>query len=161
LGFRFAQSFIEEIVTPQFRDRPADDRRNEFAQRERDPSHHFCHCGLSLEADNGRRRKSADRGGESGAQEIPLSEPPTQDDYGGFGGSVEQPVHENDYLSKVDSDAEGWAESERKRELMAVLVEAAHLRSAARAWYRRQGVLDDLPGECELSEKARARARQA
>jgi hypothetical protein len=65
-----------------------------------------------------------------------------QDGYGGLGGSVEHPLHENDYLSKVDSDAEGWAESERERELMAVLVEAAHLRSAARAWYRAQGVLD-------------------
>jgi hypothetical protein len=74
------------------------------------------------------------------AQEIPIPGPPNQDDYDGFGGNVEQSVHENDYLSKVDSDAEGWAESERERELMAVLVEAAHLRSAARAWYRVQGV---------------------
>jgi hypothetical protein len=73
-----------------------------------------------------------------------MSEPPSQDHYGGFGGSVEQFAHQNDYLCKVDSDAEGWAESERERELMAVLIEAAHLRSAARAWYRGQGVLDDL-----------------
>ena len=58
---------------------------------------------------------------------------------------MEKSAHENDYLSKVESDAEGWAEGERERELMAVLVEAAHLRSAARAWYRRQGVLDGFP----------------
>jgi hypothetical protein len=56
---------------------------------------------------------------------------------------VERSVRENDYLFKLDSDAEGWAESERERELVAVLVEAAHLRSAARAWYRSQGLLDD------------------
>jgi hypothetical protein len=49
----------------------------------------------------------------------------------------------DDYLAAVDSDAEGWAESERERELMVLLVEAAHLRSAARAWYRRRGLLDD------------------
>jgi hypothetical protein len=78
----------------------------------------------------------------SGRKKSRFSSLQVQDGYGGLGGSVEQPGHENDYLSKVDSDAEGWAESERERELMAVLVEAAHLRSAARAWYRAQGVLD-------------------
>jgi hypothetical protein len=65
---------------------------------------------------------------------------------------VERSVHENDYLFKLDSDAEGWAESERERELMAVLVEAAHLRSAARAWYRSQGLLDDLTQRTEASQ---------
>jgi len=56
------------------------------------------------------------------------------------GGSVQ----DDDYLVEHDADGEGWAESERERELMALLVEAAHLRSAARAWYRRRGLLDDL-----------------
>jgi hypothetical protein len=59
---------------------------------------------------------------------------------------VERSRHENDYLSKLDSDAEGWAESERERELMAVLIEAAHLRSAARAWYRGQASRRDSSG---------------
>jgi hypothetical protein len=72
---------------------------------------------------------------------------------------VGQPVHENEYLSKVDSDAEGWAESERERDLMAVLVEAAHLKSAARAWYRSQGVLDDRTDRTRGDRKGRARAR--
>jgi hypothetical protein len=88
-----------------------------------------------------------------------MPEAPSQDDYGGFGGSVEQ--HQNDYLSKLDSDAEGWAESERERELMAVLVEAAHLRSAARAWYRSQGVLDDRTERTRSYRNGQARASVA
>jgi hypothetical protein len=51
---------------------------------------------------------------------------------------VEAPVHDDEYLYAFHSDAEGWAERERERDLMAVLVEAAHLKSAARAWYRFQ-----------------------
>jgi hypothetical protein len=38
----------------------------------------------------------------------------------------------------LHADAEGWAERERERDLMSVLVEAAHLKSAARAWYARR-----------------------
>jgi len=36
------------------------------------------------------------------------------------------------------AEADRWAERERERDLMAVLVEAAQFKSAARAWYRRQ-----------------------
>ncbi len=35
-----------------------------------------------------------------------------------------------------DAAAEDWAERERERDLMAVLIEAAQLKSAARAWHR-------------------------
>jgi len=63
------------------------------------------------------------------------------------------PVPGDDYLAKVDSDAEGWAESERERELMALLVEAAHLRSAARVWYRRRGLRDDFTRRTEASKR--------
>ena len=41
-------------------------------------------------------------------------------------------------LSAVYAEADRWAERERERDLMAVLVEAAQFKSAARAWYRRQ-----------------------
>jgi hypothetical protein len=51
---------------------------------------------------------------------------------------VEKSVHDDEYLSRLHADAEGWAERERERDLMAVLVEAAHLKSAARSWYRRR-----------------------
>jgi hypothetical protein len=49
---------------------------------------------------------------------------------------VEKPVHDDEYLYVLDTDAERWAERERERDLMTVLIEAAHLKSAARAWYR-------------------------
>jgi hypothetical protein len=51
---------------------------------------------------------------------------------------VEKSVHDDEYLYMFHADPEGWAERERERDLMAVLVEAAHLKSAARAWYRRR-----------------------
>jgi hypothetical protein len=51
---------------------------------------------------------------------------------------MEKSVHDDEYLYVFDADAEGWAEREPERDLMAVLVEAAHLKSAARAWYRRR-----------------------
>ena len=51
---------------------------------------------------------------------------------------MEKSAHDDEYLYVFDADAEGWAEHERDRDLMAVLVEAAHFKSAARAWYRRQ-----------------------
>lgn len=51
---------------------------------------------------------------------------------------MEKSVHEDEYLYVFDADAEGWAEREPERDLMAVLVEAAHLKSATRAWYRRR-----------------------
>ena len=41
-------------------------------------------------------------------------------------------------LSAVYAEANRWAERERERDLMAVLVEAAQFKSAARAWYRRR-----------------------
>lgn len=50
-------------------------------------------------------------------------------------------MRDAEYLRTFDADAEGWADRERERDLMAVLVESAHLKSAARAWYRRQGVV--------------------
>jgi hypothetical protein len=53
-------------------------------------------------------------------------------------GPVEKSVHDDEYLYVFDADAERWAERERERDLMAVLIEAAHLKSAARAWYRRR-----------------------
>ena len=37
-------------------------------------------------------------------------------------------------LSAVYAEANRWAERERERDLMAVLVEAAQFKSAARAW---------------------------
>jgi len=51
---------------------------------------------------------------------------------------VEKSVHDDEYLYGFDADAEGWPEREPERDLMSGLVEAAHLKSAARAWYRRQ-----------------------
>jgi hypothetical protein len=53
-------------------------------------------------------------------------------------GGVEKPVHDDEYLSVFHADAEGWAERERARDLMRVLVETAQLKSAARAWYGRR-----------------------
>jgi hypothetical protein len=50
-------------------------------------------------------------------------------------GGVEKSVHDDEYLYVFHADAEGWAERERERDLMRVLVEAAHLKTAARAWY--------------------------
>jgi hypothetical protein len=49
---------------------------------------------------------------------------------------MERFVHEDEYLYVFDMNDEGWAERERERDLMSVLIEAAHLKSAARAWYR-------------------------
>jgi hypothetical protein len=54
--------------------------------------------------------------------------------YDGWRG-VERSGHEDEAL-QFDEDAERWAEREREQELIAMLVEAAHLKSAARAWYR-------------------------
>jgi hypothetical protein len=51
------------------------------------------------------------------------------------GGAVERSVREDEALV-FDEEAERWAEREWERELVATLVEAAHLKSAARAWYR-------------------------
>jgi hypothetical protein len=53
--------------------------------------------------------------------------------------------HVDARLSAVYAEADRWAERERERDLMAVLVEAAQLKSAARAWYRRQA--EDSGGE--------------
>lgn len=50
---------------------------------------------------------------------------------------MEGPVHEDQALV-LYLDAERWAEREWERQLIATLVEAAHLKSAARAWYRVQ-----------------------
>ena len=54
---------------------------------------------------------------------------------------MEKSVNDDEYLYVFHADAEGWAERERERDLMAVLVEAAHLKSAARVWYRRRAPL--------------------
>jgi hypothetical protein len=51
---------------------------------------------------------------------------------------VEKSVHDDEYLYVFHADAEGWAERERECDLMRALVEAAHLKSAARAWYGRR-----------------------
>jgi hypothetical protein len=51
---------------------------------------------------------------------------------------VEKSGHDDENLHAFDAEAESWAERERERDLMAVLIEAAHLKSAARAWYRRR-----------------------
>jgi hypothetical protein len=51
-------------------------------------------------------------------------------------GGMERFVHEDEYLYVFDMNDEGWAERERERDLMSMLIEAAHLKSAARAWYR-------------------------
>ena len=53
---------------------------------------------------------------------------------------MEKPVHDDEYLYVFHADAEGWAERERERDLVTVLIEAAHLKSAARAWYRRRAL---------------------
>jgi hypothetical protein len=44
--------------------------------------------------------------------------------------------HDEEHHDAFHADAEGWAERERERDLVAVLIEAAHLKSAAREWYR-------------------------
>jgi hypothetical protein len=49
------------------------------------------------------------------------------------------------YLSSVYAEADRWADRERERDLMAVLVEAAHLKSAARAWHRRRAADSGFP----------------
>jgi hypothetical protein len=54
---------------------------------------------------------------------------------------MEKSVHDDEYLYVLDADAEGWAEDERERDLMVALIEAAHLKSAARAWYRRRAAM--------------------
>jgi hypothetical protein len=54
---------------------------------------------------------------------------------------VEESVHDHECLRAFHADAEGWAEYERERDLMAALIEAAHLKSAARDWYRLQGLV--------------------
>jgi hypothetical protein len=51
---------------------------------------------------------------------------------------VEESGHDDEYLYKFDADAQRWAEGERDRDLIAILIEAAHLKSAARAWYHRR-----------------------
>jgi hypothetical protein len=51
---------------------------------------------------------------------------------------VKKSGHDDENLRAFDAEAESWAERERERDLMAVLIEAAHLKSAARAWYRRR-----------------------
>jgi hypothetical protein len=51
---------------------------------------------------------------------------------------VEKSGHDDENLHAFDAEAESWAERERERDLMAVLIEAAQLKSAARAWYRRR-----------------------
>ena len=61
------------------------------------------------------------------------------------GGTSRRSSQEDEYLAVFHADAEGWAERERERDLMAVLVEAAHLKSAARAWYRRRAALLESP----------------
>jgi hypothetical protein len=53
---------------------------------------------------------------------------------------VEKSVLDDEYLYVFHADAEGWAERERERDLMAVLIEAAHLKSAATVWYRRRAL---------------------
>ena len=49
------------------------------------------------------------------------------------------------YLSAVEAEAGQWAERERERDLMAVLIEAAQFKSAARAWHRRRALDSDSP----------------
>ena len=51
---------------------------------------------------------------------------------------MEESGHDDEDLHAFDAEAEDWAERERERDLMAVLIEAAQLKSAARAWYRRR-----------------------
>jgi hypothetical protein len=51
---------------------------------------------------------------------------------------VGKSCHDDEYHFAFHADVEGWAERERERDLMAVLVEAAHLKSAAKEWYRRR-----------------------
>ena len=53
---------------------------------------------------------------------------------------MEESAHDDEYLHAFHADAEGWAQYERERDLMVALIEAAHLKSAAREWYRLQGV---------------------
>lgn len=54
-------------------------------------------------------------------------------------------MRDAEYLRTFDADAEGWAEREQERDLMTVLVESAHLKSAARAWYRRRAAMLESP----------------
>lgn len=51
---------------------------------------------------------------------------------------MEKSGREDENLHAFDAEAESWAERERERDLMAVLIEAAQLKSAARAWYHRR-----------------------
>lgn len=51
------------------------------------------------------------------------------------------------YLSSVDAEAGQWAERERERDLMTVLIEAAQFKSAARAWHRRRALDSDSPSD--------------
>jgi hypothetical protein len=51
---------------------------------------------------------------------------------------VEKSRHDDENLHAFDAEAEDWAERERERDLIAVLIEAAPLKGAARAWYRRR-----------------------
>jgi hypothetical protein len=48
-------------------------------------------------------------------------------------------------LSSLDAEAGQWVERERERDLMAVLIEAAQFKSAARAWHRRRALDSDSP----------------
>jgi hypothetical protein len=50
-------------------------------------------------------------------------------------------------LSSLDAEAGQWAERERERDLMAVLIEAAQFKSAARAWHRRRALNPDSPSD--------------
>jgi hypothetical protein len=66
------------------------------------------------------------------------------------GGTSKLSLHDDEYLV-FHADAEGWAERERERDLIAVLVESAHLKSAARAWYRRRVAMLDDPATSKSS----------
>ena len=56
---------------------------------------------------------------------------------------MEKTGHDDENLHAFEAEAESWAERERERDLMAVLIEAAQLKSAARAWHR--GRVPTLP----------------
>ena len=54
---------------------------------------------------------------------------------------MEKTGHDDENLHAFEAEAESWAERERERDLMAVLIEAAQLKSAAREWYHRRPTL--------------------
>lgn len=57
---------------------------------------------------------------------------------------MEKSGHDDENLHAFDAEAESWAERERERDLMAVLIEAAQLKSAAR-YHRRAPMLPTRP----------------